>query len=104
MPTMSRSITGLAAIALLAVVAIGCGDDLREEIAEFCVESENQSREVCGYAADCMISRAGDYGISRGELSEALETDSWDHKPELDEYAWSDDIRRCIAAKQRSEG
>ena len=102
MTTINRSIARLATVALLALAAIGCGDGLREDLTEFCVTSENQSQEICGHIAECMLSRASDHGISRGDVSEALQSDSWDHKPELDEYAWNDDIRRCVAARQRS--
>lgn len=103
MPTMGRGIVRLAAaVALFAVVAVGCSFGLREELTEACVTSGNRSREICGHVADCMVSRAGDYGISRGDLSEAMRTDSWDHKPELDESAWNSAIRKCIATKQQS--
>ena len=103
MTTISRSIARLATVALLALAVIGCGDGFREELTEFCVTSENQSQELCTHVAECMLSRSGDYGISRSDLSEALKSDSWDHKPELDQYAWNDDIRRCVAARQRSD-
>ena len=107
--TTKQSIARLAAAALvLQAAAAGCsGGGLREELTEVCVEeapygmSQDAARERCEVGTECMLSRAGDYGISRDDLSEAARSDSWGHKPELDEYAWNDDIRRCVAARQR---
>ena len=108
MITKRNAATPAAAALILQLAAAGCGDGLREELIEVCVEeapfgmSPDAVQERCELGAECMLSRAGDYGISRDDLSEAAKTTRWDHKPELDEYAWNDDIRRCVTARQRS--